>query len=250
MSPRSGITQLRVGRLAKAHGLKGALKIELYTDEPERRFVPGASFSLQVPPESPWRGRTIELAELRWFNGQPVGFFTGIEDRTAAESLVKAILWVDQDDAEELEPDTWYDHQLVGLEVIVDDAVVGTVARVDHLPAQDLIVVSTDGDDVLVPFVRAIVPTVDIAAGRILMTPPHGLFDPERAEVARGAQPSAPGGADAAGADHADASPADDDVVSAGGRADDEQADAEHADADSARVDSAGADAADGGRDG
>ena len=50
-------TQLRVGRLVKAHGLKGALKIELYTDDPDGRFVPGATFTLQVPETSPWHER-------------------------------------------------------------------------------------------------------------------------------------------------------------------------------------------------
>ncbi|CAG7844970.1 Ribosome maturation factor RimM [Pseudoclavibacter triregionum] len=219
MAPRqSGITQLRVGRLTKAHGLKGALKIELYTDEPERRFTPGASFSLQVLPDSPWHGKSIELRELRWYNGHPVGFFEGVDDRTAAETLAKAILWVDQDDAEELEPDTWYDHQLVGLDVVVDGETVGTVARVDHLPAQDLIVVSTSGEDVLVPFVRAIVPTVDLEAGRIVMTPPTGLFDPDAAEVAR--DTSAPT-ADAELAEAAEAEPAEQPAAS-----DDEGADA------------------------
>ena len=58
-------TQLRVGRLTKAHGLKGAIKLELYTDDPERRFVPGAEFSLQVPESSPWHGKRLKLRELR-----------------------------------------------------------------------------------------------------------------------------------------------------------------------------------------
>ena len=175
---KQGITQLRVGRLTKAHGLKGAIKLELFTDEPERRFVPGATFSLQVPPESAWHGKTITFTELRWYNGHPVGFFDGVTDRSTAETLVRAILWVDQDDAEELEPDTWYDHQLVGLEVVRDDVVLGTVRRIDHLPAQDLIVVDTPAGDVYVPFVKAIVPAVDIASGRITVTPPTGLFEP------------------------------------------------------------------------
>ena len=87
-------TQLRVGRLTKAHGLKGAIKLELFTDDPERRFVPGAEFSLQVPASSPWHGKHLTLRELRWYNGHPVGFFEGVDDRTAAESLAKAILWV------------------------------------------------------------------------------------------------------------------------------------------------------------
>jgi len=58
-------TQLRVGRLVKAHGLKGALKVELYTDDPARRFTPGATFTLQVPTTSEWHGKSLELVELR-----------------------------------------------------------------------------------------------------------------------------------------------------------------------------------------
>jgi 16S rRNA processing protein RimM len=168
--------QLRVGRLTKAHGLKGALKLELYTDDPERRFVPGAVFSLQVPDTSKWHGQSLELRELRWYNGHPVGFFAGVEDRDAAESLVKAILWVDADD-DQPEENAWFDHELVGLTVLRDGAAVGTVARVDHLPAQDLLAVSTDHGEVLVPFVAAIVPAVDVAAGTLTVTPPAGLFE-------------------------------------------------------------------------
>lgn len=174
---RPGTTQLRVGRLLKAHGLKGALKVELYTDDPAKRFVPGASFSLQVPTDSPWHGKTLELAELRWYNGHPVAFFEGIEDRTAAESLVKAILWIEADVAAEQEPDAWYDHQLVGLRAVRDGVEVGELVRVEHLPAQDLIVIKTDDREVLVPFVSAIVPSVDLAAGTVTLTPPAGLFE-------------------------------------------------------------------------
>src|SRR5206468_7853722 len=130
---RSAQTQLRVGRLTKAHGLKGGLKLELFTDDPDRRFTPGASFSLQVPESSPWHGKRIELAELRWYNGHPVGFFAGVHDRSAAESLVKAILWVDQDPAEAAEPDAWYDHQLVGLDVVREGRTVGVIDRLEHL---------------------------------------------------------------------------------------------------------------------
>ncbi|RKR73678.1 16S rRNA processing protein RimM [Frondihabitans australicus] len=172
-------TRLRVGRLTKAHGLKGALKLELYTDAPEKRFVPGAVFALQVPRDSAWHGKTVELAELRWYNSHPVGFFKGIDDRTAAETLVKAILWIEHDGVEVSdEPDAWFDHQLVGLRVLRDGAQVGTIARVDHLPAQDLLAIDTDSGEVLVPFVSAIVPSVDLAAGTVTVTPPVGLFEP------------------------------------------------------------------------
>ncbi|MGQ7310111.1 ribosome maturation factor RimM [Microbacterium arabinogalactanolyticum] len=176
--------QLRVGRLLKAHGLKGALKLELYTDNPERRFVPGAEFTLQVPEASAWHGKSITIRDYRVMNGSSVVFLEGVEDRTAAESLVKAILWMDEDD--EVEDDAWYAHQLAGLDVVRDDQVIGRVLRVEHLPAQDLLIVKTDSAEVMVPFVSAIVPTVDIAAGRVIVTPPAGLFEelPSAADAA------------------------------------------------------------------
>ncbi|KSU55328.1 ribosome maturation factor RimM [Microbacterium enclense] len=173
-------TQLRVGRLVKAHGLKGAFKLELYTDDPDGRFVPGSTFTLQVPESSPWHGRELTVREFRWMNSHPVVFFEGVDDRTAAEELVKAILWIDQDaETAPAEDDAWYDHQLVGLNVVRDGVVIGRVVRVDHFPAQDLLIVRPSGEDreVLVPFVGAIVPEVDIAGGRVVVTPPTGLFE-------------------------------------------------------------------------
>jgi 16S rRNA processing protein RimM len=133
-----------------------------------------------VPTSSPWHGKTLELEELKWYNSHPVAFFKGIGDRTTAESAIKAILWVDQDLTEESgEDDAWFDHQLVGLTVLRDGVKVGTVARVDHLPAQDLIAVKvpTSDDEVLVPFVKAIVTNVDVKAGTMTVDPPIGLFE-------------------------------------------------------------------------
>ncbi|GAB2566192.1 ribosome maturation factor RimM [Leucobacter ruminantium] len=181
--PACGAGSLRVGRLTKPHGLKGGIKLELYTDNPELRFVPDAVFHLQVPEDSQWFGRTITMRELRWFNGSPVGFFDEVPDRTAAESIVRAILWIDEEAvAAGEEEDAWYDHQLVGLDVVresEDGAVVklGTVAEVQHFPAQDLLAVSTESGTVLVPFVEAIVPAVDLEAGVVRVTPPTGLFE-------------------------------------------------------------------------
>ncbi|CAH0124176.1 Ribosome maturation factor RimM [Microbacterium foliorum] len=171
-----GKNQLRVGRLVKAHGLKGALKLELYTDNPERRFTPGAEFTLQVPEASPWHGKTVTVREYRVMNGNPVVFLNDVDDREGAETLVRAILWIDQD-VDEVEDDAWFDHQLVGLDVVRDDVVIGKVARVEHFPAQDLLIVRAGEAEVLVPFVKAIVPTVDVAAGRVIVTPPPGLFE-------------------------------------------------------------------------
>lgn len=174
----SGKSQFRVGRLTKAHGLKGAIKVELFTDDPARRFTKGATFSLQVPTSSPWHGKTLELIELKWYNLQSVAFFKDVPDRTTAETLLKAILWIDQDLTEGTdEEDAWFDHQLVGLRVLRDGAEVGTVSQIDHFPAQDLLTVATPSGDVLVPFVKAIVTSVDVAAGTLTVDPPLGLFE-------------------------------------------------------------------------
>jgi 16S rRNA processing protein RimM len=198
-------TQLRVGRLVKAHGLKGAFKLELYTDDPDGRFVPGATFTLQVPESSPWHGRPLTVREFRWMNSNPVAFFDGVDDRTTAEELVRAILWVDQDDADApAEDDAWYDHQLVGLDVVRDEQTIGRIVRVEHLPAQDLLIVRTSaaaGDrEVLVPFVAAIVPEVDVARGRVVVTPPTGLFEDVAADPDDPPTPEREDDADADGA--------------------------------------------------
>lgn len=169
----------------KAHGLKGAIKLELYTDSPNERFVPGAEFELQVPESSPWFGKTVRVQELRWYNQSPVIFLEGVSDRTAAETLIKAILLVEQPvDQLPLEEEAWYDHQLAGLKVIRGGEIVGHVIRVDHLPAQDLLAIEVNGDEVLLPFVKQFVPEVSIERGEIVVTPPVGLFEPDLAMVA------------------------------------------------------------------
>jgi len=174
----SSNTKLRVGRLVKAHGLKGALKLELYTDSPDQRFRAGQELELQVPETSEWFGKTVKVAELRFYNQSPVLFLEGIQDRSQAETLVKAILLIETD-LEQLpeDPEAWYDHQLVGLTALVGEEVVGKVIRVDHLPAQDLLAIETSNGEVLVPFVKQIVPSVDIQRGQIVLTPPAGLFE-------------------------------------------------------------------------
>jgi 16S rRNA processing protein RimM len=164
--------------LVKAHGLKGAIKLELYTDSPDQRFQPGQVLELQVPETSGWFGKTIKVLELRFYNQSPVLFLEGIDDRSKAETLIKAILLIETDiDALPEEPEAWYDHQLVGLKALVGVNVVGIVARVDHLPAQDLLAIETSNGEVLVPFVKQIVPEVNVALGQVTLTPPNGLFE-------------------------------------------------------------------------
>jgi 16S rRNA processing protein RimM len=178
-APRPDSVELRVARLVKAHGLKGGVKLELYTDDPELRFQPGASFRVQVPEDSPWFGKTISLVSIREINSHPVAFFEGVEERSVAETLVKAILWVEHDPTSQpTEKDAWFDHQLVGLRVLRDGVEVGRVVRVEHFPAQDLLVIKRGDEEVLLPFVAAFVPSVDIDQGVITITPPGGLLEP------------------------------------------------------------------------
>ena len=133
---------------------------------------------MQVPQTSPWFGKTVTVKELRWYNQAPVIFLEGVEDRTAAEGLIRAILLVNADtEVLPTEEDAWYDHQLVGLKVVRDEIEVGEVVRVDHLPSQDMLIVKVGESEVFVPFVKAIVPVVDIAAGKVVVTPPNGLFE-------------------------------------------------------------------------
>ena len=105
-------------------------------------------------------------------------FLEGINDRTQAESLIRAILLIDQPlDVLPEEPEAWYDHQLVGLKVFRDGTEIGSLIRVDHMPAQDLLAIKLSDREVLLPFVKAFVPKVDVTAGLIEITPPGGLFE-------------------------------------------------------------------------
>jgi 16S rRNA processing protein RimM len=90
------------------------------------------------------------------------------------------LLWVDSatvpapDD-----PDEFHDHQLVGLRAESPSGEkIGDVVAIEHAPASELLVLRlADGRSGLVPFVRAIVPEIDLAGGRLVLTPPEGLFD-------------------------------------------------------------------------
>jgi 16S rRNA processing protein RimM len=89
-------------------------------------------------------------------------------------------------DADKLpdEPDSWYDHQLVGLKALRDGVEVGEVVRVEHLPAQDLLIIKSGEREVMLPFVKAMVPSLDLATGTMVVTPPIGLFEEVLPELA------------------------------------------------------------------
>ena len=165
--------ELVVGFIARPHGVRGEVVVDVSTDEPEARYAVGNALATDPPDAGP-----LTVESVRPHHGRLLVGFEGVEDRDTAEGLIRAILWIDEDaQSATVEEDAWFDHQLVGLDVVRDGAVVGRVARVEHLPAQDLLIVRVGDDEVLVPFVKAIVPEVDIDAGRVVVTPPAGLFE-------------------------------------------------------------------------
>jgi 16S rRNA processing protein RimM len=173
--------QLVVGRVGRPHGLRGEVTVEVRTDDPDRRFEPGQALAA-IPAD---RGPLV-VAGSRWHNGRLLVRFAGHEDRDTAEALRDTILAIDSAELDPVEhPEEFYDHDLIGLRVLtVAGEDVGTVSDVLH-HGQDLLVVAGTGTrrgaEILVPFVAAIVPEVDVAAGRLVIDPPAGLLDPEAA---------------------------------------------------------------------
>jgi 16S rRNA processing protein RimM len=166
---------LVVGRLGKPQGIKGEVTVEVRTDAPDERFADGAVL-LTEPPE---RGPLV-VASSRWQNARLVVAFEGVHDRTAAEALRDTLVQVDAADIPPPEgEDEFHDHVLRGMvAVLTDDSPLGEVTDVLHLPHGDVLVVTREGGaEVLVPFVKAIVPVVDVAERRLVVDPPHGLVE-------------------------------------------------------------------------
>jgi 16S rRNA processing protein RimM len=163
-----------VGRIGRPHGVRGEVTVEVRTDDPDLRFVPGAVFETDPPSRGP-----LTLAGVHWHSGTLLLRIEGVADRAAAEDLRNTELLVAVHALPEIQdPDSFYDHQLVGLTArLADGGVLGEVTAIRH-EAQDLLVVRrTDGAEALVPFVTAIVPTVDIAGGFVVVDPPEGLLE-------------------------------------------------------------------------
>lgn len=163
-----------VGRIGRAHGIRGDVSIEVRTDEPENRFIVGGELITDS-------GRRLRIRDVKWHSGRLLLAFDGVQDRTEVEQLRGMLLQVERDEAETPEdPEEFYDSALIGCRVVGEDGVdLGTVREVAHLPAHDLLVIDREGSEVLIPFVRDFVPEVDIAARRIVVTPPEGLLDAE-----------------------------------------------------------------------
>jgi 16S rRNA processing protein RimM len=154
--------------------VRGEVAVAVRTDAPEDRFVPGARLRTDPADRGP-----LTVASARWHSGRLLVVFDGIDDRSAAERLTGAALLIDSDELPDLaDDDEYYDHQLIGLvaRTTAGDRL-GPVTDVVHGPGGDLLAVAGDGRELLVPFVRAIVPVVDPRQGEIVVDPPEGLLE-------------------------------------------------------------------------
>jgi 16S rRNA processing protein RimM len=151
------------------------------TDDPELRLAVGAVLATEPAAVGP-----LTVVRTRWHSGRLLVTFKGMEDRNDADDLRGVLLLVDSAELEDVaDPDEFRDHQLIGLAVLGPDGEhVGDVTDVLHY-GQDLLVVSGSGKragtEIMIPFVSAIVPEVDVAAGLLRIDPPPGLLDPEAA---------------------------------------------------------------------
>jgi 16S rRNA processing protein RimM len=193
--------RLIVGRIGRPHGIRGEAVIGVRTDEPDLRFAVGSVLDVErtLAPDTGGRagqgaepaGSQLTVASARWHSGQLLVGFAGITDRTTAGELTGSWLTVDSSQLpDSADPDEFRDHELIGMAVrTVRGDAVGVVTDVLHY-GQDLLVVRRDSPgngtsapgECMVPFVKAIVPDVDIKAGVIVIDPPPGLIDPAQSD--------------------------------------------------------------------
>ena len=164
--------QLQVARIGKPHGIRGEVTVQVFTDDPEARFFPGAQLVAEPAANGP-----LTVSSARWNKQILVLGFEQVKDRNRAEELRGTQLFVEAEQSDENE-EGFYEHDLEGLEAYVGSTLVGKVSELITGAAQDLLVITReDGTEVLIPFVEAIVPEVDLEAGRVLLTPPPGLLE-------------------------------------------------------------------------
>jgi 16S rRNA processing protein RimM len=163
-----------VGRVGPARGVKGEVFVQPFTDAPEERFAAGSVLLTEPAGRSPL---TVESANFA--GPKLVVHFAGVDDRNAAEALRGTELRIPASERPELDdPDEFYTSDLIGLAArTVQGADLGPIADVIEIAGADYLVLTVEGAERLVPFVAAIVPTVDISGGFVLIDPPEGLLD-------------------------------------------------------------------------
>jgi 16S rRNA processing protein RimM len=163
-----------VGRIARPHGIRGQVVVNLDTDFPHERFQPGAELFAKRSVEM----ETLVIATVRFQQDRPVIAFQGVEDMNAAIALAGTELRVPVERLAPLPPDTFYRHDLVGCVVETTDGLpVGEVTGVEGTMGGSRLVVAAPQGEVLVPMVAPICRSIDVAGKRIVIAPPAGLLD-------------------------------------------------------------------------
>ncbi len=170
-----------VGRIGRPQGIKGEVTVEVRTDDPDDRFSPGRVLRTEPAERGPL---TVESSRMQ--GRYLIVLFAGPTDRDDAEQLRDTMLLLSTADLPPLsEQDEYYDTQLVGLAAQLEDGTeLGSVVDVLHLPGGDVLAVERStggavakGQELLIPFVKQIVPTVDLTGGIVVVVPPEGLLD-------------------------------------------------------------------------
>ena len=162
---------LAVGRVARPHGVRGELRVELLTEFPERLATRERVY---VGPEQ----RAYQVAEVRLHQRVALMRLVGCENRDAAEALRGALVYVAVEEAVPLEQDEYYEHQIEGLEVHTEEGQrLGEVVEVFTAPgANDVLVVHGPRGELLIPVIEDVIVAVDIEAGHIVIRVVPGLF--------------------------------------------------------------------------
>src|SRR6266849_6677587 len=163
-----------VGRIARAHGNRGQVIVNLDTDFPEERFRPGAElFTMRDGVMD-----TLTLTAARFQGGRPVVGISGVDTIDAAERLAGLELRIPAERLAALPSGTFYHHDLVGCRVETDGGVaVGVVEGVEGTLHGSRLVVAGTGGKILIPLAVEICTTIDVGAKRIVIDPPEGLLD-------------------------------------------------------------------------
>lgn len=162
-----------LGHVSGAHGIRGEVVITTFTAEP-------GAIGNYGPLESEDGARRFEVQSARATAKGVVARLSGIADRNAAEALRGTRLYVDRSQLPEPPAEEWYHEDLIGLAAVTPAGVaLGEVVAVPNYGAGDLIEIrpSRGGDSLLVPFTAEVVPEVDVAAGRIVVSPPAEMAD-------------------------------------------------------------------------
>ncbi|HEX7138845.1 MAG TPA: ribosome maturation factor RimM [Vicinamibacterales bacterium] len=167
-----------VGRIARTHGLRGQMVVNLETDFPDERFRPGSELFVR-------RGGTIEalrVSSVRLHGDRPVIAVEGVRTIDEAEPLAGLELRIPVDRLQPLPPGTFYHHDLIGCRVeTVEGTPVGVVRDVETTSGGSRLVVEGREGDVLVPIAAEICRVIEPGTKRIVIDPPEGLLDLNRA---------------------------------------------------------------------